>query len=178
MHRHNIVLPTASLGASRTVRNEATSDARRFHENPRLISEHIKVQVPTAVPTFGLSSPFSGGRTQLNRRMLSHQISSTRWTPPTWCWLLFTAIGTFAVNEFLFYLFSLGWIPAPELFSSLPSTLLFFTVPAWPSSLCMTASGPTLSQWTPWTRYHFPIWPWFIPVCPVCPCLTLHRILN
>lgn len=171
----NIVLPTASLGASSTVRNEAASDARRFHENPCFIFEHIKVQVPTAGPTFGLFSPFSGGRTQLNRRMLSHQTSSTHWTPPTWCWLLSIAIGTFSVNDFLFYFFSLGWIPAPEVFSSLPSILLFFTVLAWPLSLCTTASGPTLSLWTPWTRYRFPVWPWFIPVCL---CLILHRIPN
>lgn len=78
-HRHNVVLPTASLGASGTVRNEATSDAKPFHENPRFRSEHIKAQVPT----FGLFSPLSGGQTQSNRRMLSHQTSSTRWTPPT-----------------------------------------------------------------------------------------------
>lgn len=52
-HRHNVVLPTASLGASGTVRNEATSDAKPFHENPRFRSEHIKAQVPT----FGLFSP-------------------------------------------------------------------------------------------------------------------------
>lgn len=52
-HRHNVVLPTASLGASGTVRNEATSDAKPFHENPHFRSEHIKAQVPT----FGLFSP-------------------------------------------------------------------------------------------------------------------------
>lgn len=111
MHRHNIVLPIASLGASGTVRNEATSDARRFHENPRFILEHIKVQVPTAVPTFGLFSPISGGRTQSNRRTLSHQTSSTRWTPPTWCWLLSTAIGTFCCEWVFISVLQSGWNP-------------------------------------------------------------------
>lgn len=32
--KHNIVLPTASLGVSCTVRNEAALDPRRFHRSP------------------------------------------------------------------------------------------------------------------------------------------------
>lgn len=48
-------------------------------KNPRFRSEHMKAQVPTV----GLFSPSSGGQTQSNRRMLSHQTSSTHWTPPT-----------------------------------------------------------------------------------------------
>lgn len=35
----------------------------------------------------------AGGQTQWNRRMLSHQTSSTLWTPRTWCWLPSTATG-------------------------------------------------------------------------------------
>lgn len=153
-HRHNVVLPTASLGASGTVRNEATSDAKPFHEKSPF---QIRAHKSAGTHIWIVLPPFSGGQTQSNRRMLSHQTSSTRWTPPTWCWLLSTAIGTFAVNDFCILAPQSG-LNRSSWTLLLPSINLFFsfTAPAWPSSLCTTASGPTRSPWTPWTRYQFP----------------------
>lgn len=175
LHRHNTVLPTASLGASGTVLNEATSDLRRFNQNPRFIFKHIKVQVPTSVPTFEMSFPFLGGQTRLNRRTLSRQTSSTRWTPPIWCWLLSTVIGTFAVKVFI--LFGVNpsfWTLLPLFFNS-----FFFSSQCRPDlRLCarlLLDPRAHCGHYEQGITFQFGLD--IFPVCPVCLCLILHGIL-
>lgn len=55
--------------------------------------------------------------------MLSHQTSSTLWTPRTWWWQRSAAIGTVAVNAFLFPF----WVESQLLHSSPAFLLLSFS---------------------------------------------------
>lgn len=161
--KHNVVLPTASLGVSCTVRNEAALDPRRFHRSPLFIfaASHISTNIWALLSLF--RKPDTVKQKNAFPPNFIHSLDSTH--------MMMTALGCYRYRccKCLF-ISVLSWISAPTLFSCLPSALLFFTVPAWRTFLCTTASGRTLSLWTPWTRYHFPVWPWFIPVCPVCPC--------
>lgn len=155
MSKHNIVLPTASLGVSCTVRNEAALDPRQFHRSPLFIfaATHISSNIWALLSLF--RKPDTVKQKNAFPPNFIHSLDSTH--------MMMTALGChrYRCCKCLF-ISVLSWISAPKLFSCLPS-LLFFTVPAWRTFLCTTASGRTLSLWTPWTRYYFPVWPWFIP---------------